>query len=125
MERERQRRQQGEKEGLNWKKFIGLTDETKTSEKQLAFHMSSFDNSALSENPYANTALVSPETRWRFCWQKIREIRERIAKYYKYTDGRVKPEDICEICLYRNELKKLNGGKDLYQQRERITQEPV
>lgn len=45
--------------------------------------------------------------------------------YYKYTDGRVKPEDLHEICLYRKELKKLNGGKDLYEQGKALTKESI
>lgn len=70
-------------------------------------------------------------------------IRHRIAEYYGYTNGRIKPEDIHEICIYKREIEscakeirdafrkskqyvcsKLKwDNKDI--QRENVTEEPV
>jgi hypothetical protein len=123
VERKRQRRRETEKE-LIWKKIIGL-EKFEDADKKVALHMSSFDNSSFSDNPYAKVSLIPPEEQKKFCLMRIEEIKKRIAEYYRYTDGRVKPEDLHEICLYRNELKKLNSGNDPYQQGKALTEKSV
>jgi len=84
----------------NSKKFEPMNDQ-----EWRIYHGSSFNDSDNSDNPFANTPLLSFEQKKKFLKRRIREIRKRIKSYYKYTDGRIKPEDLFEFVTYRSLLK--------------------
>jgi DNA-binding protein Fis len=61
----------------------------------------------MSYDPYAKTTYLSTDLKAKMCQRKFKDIRQRIAEYYQYTDGRIKPEDLYEMCLYKREAEKL------------------
>ena len=77
-----------------------------TEDDLFAFHNASFDHSELSDNPYAKTSILSHEMKRKVCKKKIKEIKYKIRDYYVYTNGRIKPEDVFEFLIYRQELSK-------------------
>lgn len=70
------------------------------------FHNASFNRSEGSDNPYDKISIISHEMKRKVCKKRIKEIKSKIRDYYSYTNGRIKPEDVFEFLIYRQELSK-------------------
>ena len=75
-------------------------------------HMASFEISEYSDNPFAFSAILSPEKKVKFCKTKLKDLRDRISSYYMYTNGRIKPEDIYEMNILRKEIENYQTDND-------------
>jgi hypothetical protein len=73
------------------------------------YHMAEFDISEMSTNPFTNTPLISTEKKIRFCKNKFRSIKKRLEEYYMFTNGRIKPLDLYELCIYKREMERLES----------------
>lgn len=83
-----------------------LSEEEKHARK-IAMKRNDISYSDYSDNPYEKLIELPIHGKLKFCQHKIREIKKRAMKYYPYTNGRLKREDIYELCIYKREIKEL------------------
>lgn len=72
------------------------------------FHLSAFLISEGTDDPFISAGFLSPERKLKFCKKKLRTLKRKLADYYRYTNGRIKPEDIYELEILKKEMKTLN-----------------
>jgi hypothetical protein len=83
-----------------------LSDEEK-ADRKIMMKRQDISYSDYSDNPYEKMVDLPIQGKLKFCQHKIREIRKRAFKYYPYTNGRLKREDIYELCIYKREIEKI------------------
>lgn len=84
--------------------------EPSTPEQLYDYHNASLNTSDTWFDPYTNTTLLSFEMKRKFCLNKIESVKKRFADYYIYTNGRIKPEDLFEFLVYKQELDKIDNA---------------
>lgn len=93
---------------VKWKRSFNraFTEEEK-AEMKLRMRRQDISYSDYSDNPYEKMIELPIAGKLKFCNRQIREIRKRAFKYYPYTNGRLKREDIYELCIYKREIEKI------------------
>lgn len=81
-----------------------MTKEPTTPEQLYDYHNAGLNVSDTWYDPYTNTALISAEMKRNF------SIKQRIADYYIYTNGRIKSEDLFEFLVYKQQLDKISNA---------------
>jgi hypothetical protein len=82
-------------------------------ERLKSYHMTSFQKSEYTDDPFAfSPSILSPEKKIRICKNRIRALKTKISDYYVFTNGRIKPEDIYELEMLKNEIDRNEKFRD-------------
>jgi hypothetical protein len=87
--------------------FSTALSESEILERKIALKRNDISYSEYSDNPYERLIELPTQGKLKFCYHKIREVKKRAMKYYPYTNGRLKREDVYELCIYKREIKEL------------------
>jgi len=67
--------------------------------------------SEFSEDPYQSTqTMISGKNAEKLIYAKINELRTKCKEYYRYTNGKILPEDLFMLTVYRRELNLIKSN---------------